>query len=85
MSQCGTAALEARNRPGGTFSNLLGPSPPGTFYILIGKFSYFVIRFLNNIFFVINFSHFVIRFLHNSSIVKSDNKIGKVNDKKNLI
>ena len=38
----------------------------------------FVIRF----FFVINFSYFVIRFLLNSSIVKSDNKIGKVNDKK---
>ena len=24
------------------------PSPPGTFHILIGKFSYFVIRFLFN-------------------------------------
>ena len=24
------------------------PSPPGTFHILIGKFSYFVIRFLLN-------------------------------------
>ena len=34
------------------------------------------------IFFVINFSYFVIRFLLNSSIVKSDNEIGKVNDKK---
>ena len=42
-----------------------GPSPPGTFHILIGNFSYFVIRFLLN-----------------SSIVKSDNEIGKVNDKK---
>ena len=41
-------------------------SPPGTFHILIGKFSYFVIRFLLN-----------------SSMVKSDNEIGKVNDKKN--
>ena len=62
-----------------------GPSPPGTFHILIGKFSYFVVRFLNQIFFVINFSYFVIRFLLNSSIVKSDNEIGKVNDKKNMI
>ena len=62
-----------------------GPSPPGTFHILIGNFSYFVIRFLNQIFFVINFSYFVIRFLLNSSIVKSDNEIGKVNDKKNMI
>ena len=43
----------------------LWPSPPGTFHILIGKFSYFVIRFLLN-----------------SSIVKSDNEKGKVNDKK---
>ena len=33
-------------------------------------------------FFVINFSYFVIRFLLNSSIVKSDNEIGNVNDKK---
>ena len=37
------------------------------------------------IFFVINFSYFIIRFLLNSSIVKSDNERGKVNDKKNLI
>ena len=36
-------------------------------------------------FFVINFSYFIIRFLLNSSIVKSDNEIGKVNDKKNMI
>ena len=41
--------------------------------------------FLNHIFFVINFSYFVIRFLRNSSIVKSDNKIEKVNDKENMI
>ena len=61
------------------------PSPPGTIHILIGKFSYFVIRFLNQFFFVINFSYFVIRFLLNISIVKSDNEIGKVNDKKNMI
>ena len=54
-----------------------GPSLPGTFNILIGNFFYFVIRFLNQIFFVINFSYFVIRFLLNSSIVKSDNEIGK--------
>ena len=33
-------------------------------------------------FFVINFSYFVITFLLNSSMVKSDNEIGKVNDKK---
>ena len=64
---------------------IVWPSPPGTFNILIGKISYFVIRFSNHIFFVINFSYFVIRFLLNSSIVKSDNEIGKVNDKKNLI
>ena len=64
---------------------LVRPSLSGTFHILIGKFSYFVIRFLNHIFFVINFSYVVIRFLLNSSIVKSDNEIGKVNDKKNLI
>ena len=37
-----------------------GPSPPGTFHILI-----------------VNFSYFVIRFLLNSSIVNSDNEIGK--------
>ena len=61
------------------------PSPPGTFHILIGKFSYFVIRFLNQIFFVIAFSYFIIRFLFNSCIVKSDKEIGKVNDKKNRI
>ena len=36
-------------------------------------------------FFVINFSYFVIRFLLKSFIVKSDSKIGKVNDKKNQI
>ena len=61
------------------------PSPPGTFNILIGKFSYFIIRFLNHIFFVIIFSYFVITYLLTSPIVKSDNEIGKVNDKKNLI
>ena len=58
---------------------------PGTFHILIGTSSYFVIRFLNQICFVINFSYFIVRFLLNSSIVKSDNKIGKVNYKKNMI
>ena len=63
----------------------LWSSLPGTFHILIGKISYFVTRFLNQIFFVINFSSFVIRFLLNSSIVKSDNEIGKVNDKNNMI
>ena len=31
------------------------------------------------------FSYFIIRFLLNSSIVKSDNEIEKVNDKKNMI
>ena len=55
------------------------------FHILIGKFSYFINRFLNHIFFVINFSYFVTRFLLSSSMVKSDNEIGKVNDKKNMI
>ena len=44
------------------------PSQPGTIHFLIGKFSYFVIRFLLN-----------------SSMAKSNNEIGKVNDKKNLI
>ena len=51
-------------------------------HILTEKISCFVIRFLNHIFFVINFFYFVIRFLLNTSIVKSDNEIGKVNDKK---
>ena len=36
-------------------------------------------------FFVIKFSYFDIRFLLDSSIVKSDNKIGKVKAKKNMI
>ena len=62
-----------------------GPSPPGTFHILIGKFSYFIIIFLNHIFFVVSFSYSIIRFLLNSSIVKSDNEIEKVNDKKYMI
>ena len=55
---------------------LQGPSPPGTFHFLIGKFSYFGIRFLDYSFFVINFSYFVIRFLLKSSMVKSNNEIG---------
>ena len=62
-------------------SNIIGLSLPGTFQILIGKFSYFLIRFLNHIFFVIYFSYFVIRFLLYSSIVKSDHEIGKFLDK----
>ena len=62
------------------------PSPPGTFHILIGKFSYFIIGFLNHIFLSLSFPiSTVIRYLLSSSIVKFDNKIGKVNDKKNLI
>ena len=69
----------------GPFWAVQRPSPPGTFHILVGKLAYFIIRFLNQNFFVINFSYFVIRFLLNSSIVKSDNKIGKINDKKNMI
>jgi hypothetical protein len=48
-------------------------------------FPYFITRFLNQNFFVINFSYFVIRFLLDSFIVKSDNQIGKVNDQKNMI
>ena len=32
-----------------------GPSPPGTFHIFICKFSYFVIRFLNQIFLSLTF------------------------------
>ena len=31
------------------------PSPPGTIHFLIGKFSYFVIRFLNHIFLSLTF------------------------------
>ena len=62
-----------------------GPSQPGTIHFLIGKFSYFFIIFLYQIFSVINFSNLVIRFLLNSSTVKSNNEIGKVNDKKNII
>jgi hypothetical protein len=59
------------------------PSPPGTFHILIRKISYFVIRFLNEIFFLsltfpISLSNF---YLVHSSMVKSDDEIGKVNDK----
>ena len=50
-------------------------SPTGTFHTLLGKFSYFV-------FFVITFTYFVIRFLLYSSIVKSDNEIGKVMTKR---
>ena len=46
-------------------------------HFLIGKFTYFVIRFLYQLFFVINFSYLIIRFLLNSSIVKSNNEIGK--------
>ena len=33
----------------------LRPSPPGIFHILMGKFSYFVIRFLNQIFWALHF------------------------------
>ena len=53
-------------------------------YLKIEKFPYFVIKSLNQIFSAYNFSYFVIRFLLNSSIVKSDNKIGKVYDKKKI-
>ena len=45
------------------------PSPPGTFHFFIGKFSYFVIRSLYHICFVINFSYLVIRFLLNSKVI----------------
>ena len=47
-------------------------------------FKIFLFRYqiFKSYFFVINFSYFIIRFLLNSSIVKSDNEIGKVNDKK---
>ena len=45
--------------------NIFWPSPPGTFHILIGKFSYFVIRFLDHIFlsltFPISLSEFYLR------------------------
>ena len=45
------------------------------------KIFLFQYQIFNHIFFVINFSYFVIRFLLDSSIVKSDNEIGKLNDK----
>ena len=63
----------------------VGSSPSVSTFFPISEFPYFIIRFLNYIFFVINFSYFVIRFLLNSSIVKSNNEIGKVNDKNNMI
>ena len=51
-----------------------GPSPPGTFHILIGKFSYFVIRFLNQIFLSLTFpillSDFTIELLGKNLITK---------------
>ena len=56
------------------------PSPSGTFHKLIGKFSYFVIRFLNHNFLSLTFPNLLSDY--DSSIVESDNKIGKVNDKK---
>ena len=49
------------------------------------KMFLFRYQIFKSYFSVVNFSYFVIRFLLNSSIVKSDNEIGKVNDKKNLI
>ena len=48
------------------------------FFFLFHKFSYFVIRFLNYIFFVI----FVIRFYHIFINWKSDNNVRRNNDKK---
>ena len=68
-----------------TYTSTLRSSPSVSIFFPISEFSYFVIRYLNHIFFVINFSYFIIRFLLNSAIVKSDIEIGKVNDKKNMI
>ena len=49
-------------------------SPPGTFHFLIGKFSYFVIRFLYLTFLSLTFPILLL----GSSIVKSNNEIGIV-------
>jgi hypothetical protein len=46
------------------------------------KMFLFHYQIFKSYFFVINYSPLVIRFLLNSSIVKSDNEKGKVNDKK---
>ena len=35
---------------------IVWPSPPGTFHFLIGKFSYFIIKFLDQIFLSLTFS-----------------------------
>ena len=48
------------------------------------KIFLFRYQIFQSYFFVINFLYFVIRFLLNSSIVKSSNKIGRVNDKKKI-
>ena len=61
---------------------------PVCLQVLFSYFRIFLFRyqiFKSDFFFVINFSYFIIWFLLNSSIVKSDNEIGKVIDKKNMI
>ena len=64
---------------------LLWSNPSVSTFFPISEFSYFVIRFLNQIFFAINFSYFIIRFYYRAINQKSDNEIGKINDKTNLI
>ena len=59
-----------------------GSSPPVTFHILIGKFSYFGIRFFLSLTFHILLSDFYLIALY---AVKSDNEIEKVNDNENMI
>ena len=46
------------------------------------KIFLFHYQIFKSYFFVINFSYFVIRYFLNSSVVKSDNEIGKVDNKK---
>ena len=66
-------------------SSISGPVRLYLRFFLFQNFPISLLDFYIRFFFVINFSYFVIRFLLNSSIVKSNNEIGKVNDKKNLI
>ena len=46
------------------YPKTVGSSLSVSTFFPISEFSYFVTRFLNHIFFVINFSYFVIRFYH---------------------
>ena len=78
------ATIKGLSSQGDPISSLR-PSLPGTFHNLNRKNFLFRYHIFQSDLFVINFSYFVIRFLLNISIVKSDNEIGKVNEKKNLI